>query len=135
MDEQKAADGYPARRVAEGAYVAELYKRVLGGEYAQAQVWFDQHVLDRYREQEGARVIRTNSAGRVRAPAGWSLDFGISGDDRLIHAPVSDVGQRVPEGERGHWLQHLVMPATSETFVLMRLFGAACMDDGDLRGW
>jgi hypothetical protein len=129
------ATGLAAGSVPPESYGAQLYARVLGGEFGQAQVWFDQRVLDRYRGMEGGRVIRTNSAGRVRASGGWSLDFGISADDRLIHAPVADVAQRVPEGERGHWVQHLVVPAFNETFVLMRLFGAACMDDGELRPW
>lgn len=117
------------------AQVLALYLRVLGGDPSLAQLWFDQRVLDRYRQQAGARVIRTNSAGRVRAPAGWSLDFGIADGDRLIHAALADVAQRLPESERLHWAQHLVTPPLSRTFVAMRMGAAACIDDGELREW
>ena len=56
-------------------------------------MWFGRQVLDKYLGQAGVRVIRTNTAGRVRRPS-WTLDFGISDDDRLIHASVADLSQR-----------------------------------------
>ena len=114
---------------------ALLYLRVLGGDLGAAQVWFDQRVLDRYRAQAGSRVIRTNTAGRVRSPAGWSLDFGIADDDRLIHAAVADLAQRVPVAERQHWVDHLVTPPVSRTFLTMRLSAGSCIDDGEVRDW
>ena len=114
---------------------AMLYRRVLGGDFGAAQVWFDQRVLDRYREQSGFRVIRTDTAGRLRAPAGWTLDFGIADGDRLIHAAAADLTQRVPAGEHPHWIAHIVTPAVSPTFLTMRLGAASCIDDGDLRDW
>lgn len=112
-----------------------LYLRVLGGDLGTAQVWFDQTVLDRYRGQPGWRVMRTNSAGRVRSPAGWSLDFGIAPGDGLIHAAAADLAQRLPAPERAHWTQHLHLPATSPAFLTMRLGAGSCIDDGDLRDW
>jgi hypothetical protein len=112
-----------------------LYQRVLAGDLGTAQLWFDQHVLDRYRVQPGWRVFRTDSAGRVRSPDGWSLDFGVADDDRLIHATTADVVQRVPPAERQHWAQHLVTPAVSRNFVTMRLAPGSCVGDGDLRDW
>lgn len=112
-----------------------LYLRVLGGDLGTAQVWFDQAVLDRYRGQPGWRVMRTNSAGRVRSPAGWSLDFGIAPGDGLIHAAAADLAQRLPAPERAHWTQHLHLPATSPAFLTMRLGAGSCIDDGDLRDW
>lgn len=117
------------------AQTVALYVRVLGGDLGATQLWFDQHVLDRYREQTGGRVIRTDTAGRVSSPAGWSLDFGIADGDRVIHASAADLGQRLPAGERQHWASHLVTPPVSRNFVTMRLGGAACIDDGDLRRW
>ena len=115
---------------------AVLYRKVLGGDLGAAQVWFDQRVLDRYRGQAGFRVIRTNTAGRVRSPAGWSLDFGIADDDRLIHTSLAELAQRLPPPERQHWVGHLVTPPVSPTFLTMRLGGgASCIDDGEVRGW
>jgi hypothetical protein len=114
---------------------AALYLRVLGGDLGLAQIWFDQHVLDRYRGQSGWRVIRTNSAGRVRSPAGWSLDFGIADKDRLIHASAADVSERLPGTERQHWAQHAVTPPVSRNFLTMRLVAGSCIDDGEVRDW
>jgi hypothetical protein len=112
---------------------AALYLRVLGGDLGAAQLWFDQHVLDRYRTQPGGRVMRTNTVGRLRSPDGWSLDFGIAEGDQIVHATLADLTQRLPATERQHWAQHLVTPAVSRTFVTMRLAPGSCIDDGDLR--
>lgn len=111
-----------------------LYLRVLG-DPGLAQLWFDQRVLDRYRAAEGFRVIRTDSAGRVRSPAGWSLDFGIAADDQLIHLAAVDLGQRLPQPERQHWIAHLITPPVSRNFLIMRLGAGSCMDDGEVRDW
>ena len=121
------ADGDPQRAV--------LYRRVLGGDHGAAQVWFAQTVLDRYRAMDGFRVIRTDSAGRVRAPAGWSVDFGIADRDRLIHVSLTDLTQRLPAAEHQHWIAHLVTPTVSRTFIVMRLGAGSCIDDGEVRNW
>jgi hypothetical protein len=115
--------------------MALLYQRILAGQLGLAQLWFDQRVLDRYRGQARFRVIRTNSAGRIRSPAGWALDFGIADQDRLIHASAADLSQRLPAPERQHWASHLVSPALSRNFVIMRLGAGSCMDDGEVRDW
>ena len=112
---------------------AALYLRVLGGDLGSAQLWFDQHVLDRYRGLPGWRVMRTNTVGRVRSADGWQLDFGIADDDQLLHTSLVDLTQHLPAGERQHWAQHLVTPAVSRTFLTMRLAPGSCIDDGDLR--
>lgn len=115
--------------------LALVYRKVLAGEIGLTPVWFDQHVLDRYRETAGYRVIRTNSAGRLRGPGNWTLDFGISDGDRLIHASAADLGQRLPPAERQHWLGFVVAPPVSGTFLVMRMGAGHCMDDGDVRAW
>ena len=115
--------------------LALVYGRVLGGDTGFAQVWFHQGVLDKYRSQTGYRVIRTNSAGRVQIRGGWTLDFGISDDGRLIHASAADLAQRLPAAERKHWTSFLVGLPVSPTFLTMRLGAGHCLDDGDVREW
>ncbi len=112
-----------------------LFARVLGGDLAATPVWFEMAVIDDYRTRAGWRLLRTNTVGRVRSPDGWSLDFGIVDDGKLIHVPVGDLSQRLPASERQHWIDHLVAPAASRNFILMRLGAAACIDDGELRDW
>ncbi len=114
---------------------AALYLRVLGGDLGAAHLWFDQRVLDRYRAQPGWRVMRTNTVGRLAAPEGWSLDFGIADGDAVVHTSVSELTQRLPVGERQHWAQHIVTPEVSRNFLTMRLAPGSCIDDGDLRDW
>jgi hypothetical protein len=114
---------------------AAVTLRVLGGDHSAAHLWFDQHVLDRYRAQPGWRVIRTNTVGRVRSPDGWSLDFGIAAGDELVHATANDLSRRLPPAERQHWSEHVVTPVSSRNFLTMRLAPGSCIDDGDLRDW
>jgi hypothetical protein len=115
--------------------VGMLYRRVLGGDAGLAQVWFSPSVLDHYRGQKGFRVLRTNSAGRLRSPAGWTLDFGIADGDQLIHASAADLAQRLPPADKQHWLAHVAALPVSGTFLVMRLGAGHCMDDGDVRDW
>jgi hypothetical protein len=112
-----------------------LYLRVLDGDLGAAHLWFDQRVLDRYRELLGWRVMRTNTVGRVRSPEGWSLDFGIASGDCLLHTSAKELSERLPASERQHWARHVAMPAASRNFLTMRLAAGACIDDGDLRDW
>ena len=112
-----------------------LAMRVLGGDLGAAHLWFDQHVLDRYRGQPGWRVMRTNSVGRVRSPEGWALDFGIGEGEGVVHASLNDLTQRLPTTERQHWAAHLLTLPVSRNFLTMRLAPGSCIDDGDLRDW
>jgi hypothetical protein len=129
-------DGNTVREVAVAEpQVALLYQRVLAGNPGLVQIWFDQQVLDRYRGQSGFRVIRTNTVGRVRAQGGWSLDFGIADEDRLIHASAADLIERLPAPERQHWASQVVTPTMSRNFVILRLGAGSCMDDGEVRDW
>ncbi|MFN8634591.1 MAG: hypothetical protein U0893_12105 [Chloroflexota bacterium] len=115
--------------------LAMLYRRVLAGDTGLVQVWFDQAVLDKYRDQAGVRVLRSNSAGRVRVQGGWSLDFGIADGDRLIHASAGDLARQLPKADQQHWLNHVVAPPASGTFLVMRMGAGHCIEDGDIRTW
>ena len=136
MAHQQSGD--PQAPQAEGASEAQrttVYLKILGGDFGSAQLWFRSKVLDRYRQQAGFRVMRTDTVGRVRAQGGWSLDFGIADGDRLIHAALADLGQRVPAAEHRHWLEHLQAAPLSRNYLLMRLGGGSCIDDGEVRDW
>lgn len=113
---------------------AMVWLKALNGDTSRLQVWFEAQVLDKYRGQAGVRLLRTDTAGRLRAPS-WNLDFGISDGDRLIHATASDLNQRLPEPEREHWGQHLASLPASRNFLLMRFGGGGCIDDGEVREW
>ncbi len=93
-----------------------LCLRVLGGDLGAAHLWFNQSVLDRYRDMTGWRVMRTNTVGRVRSAEGWSLDFGIAGGDGLLHTSARELSERLPAAERQHWAQHVVVPQPAATF-------------------
>ena len=109
-----------------------LTRRVLGGAGQLAQLWFDAAVLERYRTS-GARVLRTNTMGRVKLPA-WSLDFGIA-SETLIHVSTGEAQTRIPAGEREHWASHAVTPALSPNYVTVQVTHGTCVDDGELRNW
>jgi len=82
-----------------------------------------------------AAVLLVWQRGRLRAAAGWTLDFGIAADDRLIHAAAADLAQRLPPAERQHWIEHVVAPPVSRNFLTMRLGAGSCIDDGEIRDW
>jgi len=45
------------------------------------------------------------------------------------------LGERIPEGERAHWISHAVTLPASVNFLAMQSTRGACIDDGDLRSW
>ena len=98
-----------------------------------AQLSFGVEVLSPYLEQRGSSVTRTNSVGRVKT-ATWSMDFGIAPDEKTIHIAVQTLQQKLPEGERTHWLSHAQSAGYSENFLKMQ-GSHACIDDGGLRNW
>lgn len=98
------------------------------------QVWFRSEALDRYRGDGECRILRTDSAGRLRGPGGWMINFGISPDDALIHMPIG-TALGIPERERDHWLAHLVGLPVGANFLKMTLNPYACIGDGDTRDW
>ena len=115
-------------------FLVVLYRRVLDGQQELALVSFDVAVLDRYRAESGYALIRTNTVGRLKREGGWSLDFGISRDERHLHACLGDLAA-LPEEERQHWAAHAVLPGVSRSFVQMRLHPGSCFDDGEVRRW
>ena len=94
-------------------------------------VVFKVEVLDAYVSR--GEVKRTNSVGRVKT-ANWSLDFGIAPDEKTIHVPLGQFAQKVPERERGVWLECADDSRFSDNFLKM-LSSHACIDDGNLRAW
>jgi hypothetical protein len=112
-----------------------LFRRLLGGTPALAQLWFRAAVLQKYREGSGFKLIRTNSVGRLRGPQ-WSIDFGIAGDgDSLIHVSAGEAAERIPESERDHWAAHAAALPVSANYLVMQATRGACVDDGDVRAW
>ncbi len=92
-------------------------------------------MIDRYRSASRARLLRTRTVGRVAFAGSWSVDAGFVEDAGEVHLPVQDLIDRVPERKWAHWVEHLVTPAVSESFVAMRTTAAACIDDGETEPW
>ncbi len=122
-----------------GALERALLARALAArDPGRLQLRFRAAVVDRYRERAGATLLRTRSVGRVALPGRWSLDVGLAeGPDgeALLHLPVSDLLDRLPEEEREHWIAHLATGPVSESYLQMRMTPAACIDDGEPGAW
>jgi hypothetical protein len=137
---------------ARSGQVSLLCARLLAGQSQAAQLWFDAAVLDKYRSVPGAKVLRTDTLGRLKL-AQWSLDFGIvdapgAADvaapapaaagrphGALIHLSLGEAQARIPEAERGHWSAHAVALPGSASYLTLQLSRGTCIDDGDLRSW
>lgn len=109
-------------------------RAVSSGDASALPVHFSALVLSRYIDR-GAKVLRSNTVGRLMQPGKAVVDFGIVDDDAVIHLRFGDIGGLIPESERGHWLDHLVVPSTSRPYLQMTLQPGACHDDGELREW
>ena len=84
-------------------YIEQLFKKALeNNDAGQLQLFFSADVLHRYREDDGYKIIRTDTSGRITRQGVWNLDFGISDKDRLIHVPFARFTSQVPESEREH---------------------------------
>ena len=102
------------------------------------QLRFHAAVIDRYRERPGVTLLRTRSVGRVALTGRWSLDVGIAegrDGEALLHLPVADLLDRLPEEEWEHWIAHLATGPASESYLQMRMTPAACIDDGEPGAW
>ena len=99
---------------------------------------FHAAVVDRYRERSGVTLLRTRSVGRVALPGRWSLDVGLAegaDGEALVHLPIADLLDRLPEEEWAHWIAHLMTGPVSESYLQMRMTPAACIDDGEPGAW
>ena len=114
---------------------AVLRRALAAGDAGRVHLYFRVAVIARYRQLGGAQLFRTDSVGRVAVPGRWSLDMGITPDERQVHLPATDLIERLPEGEREHWIEHLVETPSSANFLQMRMTAAACIDDGETRRW
>ncbi len=112
-----------------------LLRRALDGRPQLWPVVFRVEVLERYLADPACRVIRSDTAGRVRGPGGFTLDFGIAPDERSVHVPLGDLAARLPEVEREHWLAHVDAHLFSEAFAKMLMNPSSCADDGPIRPW
>ncbi len=105
------------------------------GDAAALPLRFSVRVLDRCLEQSGAKILRTDTVGRLIRPARPVIDFGIVAGGAEIHIRFADLLELIPESERDRWLDHLIAPELSRTLLKMQLAPAACHDDGELREW
>lgn len=113
----------------------QLVSRVMeSGKFDQIQVWFESTVLDRYRGDPDCRILRSDSAGRLRGPGGWIINFGISPDDAVIHMPIG-TALGISESHRAHWMAHLVGLPVGANFLKMTMTPGACIGDGETRAW
>ena len=109
--------------------------RAIGSGDADAlPIRFSPSVLARYVER-GARILRSDTVGRLMQPGRAVIDFGIVEDDTVIHLRFGDLAALIPESERDHWLDHLIAPGASRAYLQMTLQPGACHDDGPLRDW
>lgn len=111
-----------------------LKRMIVGGEAGLAQVVFRSEVLDVYRGRQGFAIYRTNSAGKLQKRDGWYIDFGITEGDTRVHTSVANLA-RLPDEERGHWLEYAVTQPLNEKFLRMQLGAGHCTDDGEVRAW
>ncbi len=100
----------------------------------QITLHFEVAVLQKYREQNGFSIIRTDTVGRVRRQGSWSLDFGIAPDEDMIHVTYGQL-VTLPEDEREHFAQYACILSASKMFLQMRMTPGSCFDDGELRSW
>ena len=110
-----------------------LTRAVAAGDFGALHLRFDVAVLTRYRER-GAKLVRTRSVGRITTPL-WSLDVGIAPGEAVVHVAARDLLERLPEGERAHWVQHLVLQPASAAYLQMSITPVACIDDGETEAW
>ncbi len=109
-------------------------RAVSSGDAASLPIHFSAAVLTHYLER-GAKILRSDSVGRLLQPGKAVIDFGIVEDDAVIHLRFGDLMSIIPESERDHWLDHLVALSASRAYLQMTLQPGACHDDGPLREW
>ena len=116
------------------AWRRTVSRAVSSGDASALPIHFSASVLTQYVEG-GARILRSNTVGRLLQPGKAVVDFGIVEDDEVIHLRFGDLVSLIPESERAHWLDHLVPLEASRAYLQMTLQPGACHDDGELREW
>ena len=116
------------------AWRRTVARAVSSGDASTLPIHFSASVLSRYVDG-GAKILRTNTVGRLMQPGKAVIDFGIVENDTVIHLRFGDIRSLIPESERAHWLDHLVAPSASRPYLQMTLQPGACHDDGELRQW
>ena len=116
------------------AFRMAVRRSLANGDSRNLHLHFDVGVLERYRKADGFSLVRTDTVGRVKREGGWSLDFGITPDEQMLHASVGDL-MAIPEAERAHWASFAVSLPVSRTFIQMRLSRGSCFEDGKVRQW
>lgn len=131
MGDHRATEATPVHDVAmERRYLEKvLVEKDAGG----AHVTFHVDVLNRYRDA-GYTMYRTRNAGRVQAPEGWRLDFGIVDDAGVIHAALRDV-LKLPRAERRHFAAYGLSAGMNARYLKMQMGLGACVDEGDIAAW
>lgn len=126
----------PVQRIEDITIAKQLFTDVFRGEKTnKVQLFFLAEVLHKYMENDGYKIIRTDTSGRISKIGGWSLDFGISGEgDCFIHTAIESFTQRIPESEHAHWLNSLISLPISANYV-KGLIRPGCLDDGPIRKW
>lgn len=83
--------------------------------------------------KEGLPLFRTRTAGLVRGE-GWSLDFGILDEERLLTLTLGDLF-RLPKKERERIAGYVLLPPVNARFLKMKLGAGACRDEGEIEAW
>lgn len=89
-------------------------------------------LVEEYRK-EGFALFRTRTAGQVRAQ-GWSLDFGILDEERLLTVTLGDL-LRLPKKERERIAGYVLLPPVNARFLKLKLGAGACRDEGEIETW
>ena len=74
-------------------------RAVSSGDGSALPIHFAASVLRRYVDG-GAKILRSDTVGRLMQPGKAVIDFGIVEDDGVIHLRFGDIGSLIPESER-----------------------------------
>ncbi|PZC43194.1 MAG: hypothetical protein DK306_002153 [Chloroflexi bacterium] len=120
---------------ADAVYRRALARALESGDAGALPIFFRAQVLIALLQRQGAKLLRTDTIGRLLAPGKPTLDFGLVDQDRLLHLRFRDLAELVPERDREHWLAHLVAPPHSRVLLQMQAHPGSCHDDGPIREW
>src|SRR5699024_5737690 len=117
MDRMGEHDWHPDREMtmAQGQFIKnnsaaiQLFVHIAVSQTPEnAQLFFSENVLQKYRDIKEFTIIRTDTQGRVSKRNDWSVDYGISAENTIIHTSVENLIYRIPESERDHWFSYMI---------------------------